>query len=128
MAAHPGSSVVPPTGEQTLPLAHLLGQLSRELDSLARIADDVQNLTATLTVGGYLTAEETRRLQQLDLLTQTLDDLTKATGQLVAGAPDCCIDGHALALTITLSDLRARLTGKGDGESPDDGVGTVAMF
>lgn len=128
MAAHPGSSVVPSTGEQTLPLARLLGQLSRELDSLARIADDVQNLTATLTVRGSLTAEETRRLQQLDLLTQSLDDLAKATGQLVEDAPDGRIDGHALALTITLSDLRARLTGKGDGESHDDGVGTVAIF
>lgn len=128
MAKHPGSSVVPSTVEQTLPLARLLRQLSRELDRLAKIADDVQNLTATLTVRGSLTAEETRRLQQLDLLTQSLDDLAKATGQLVEDAPDGRIDGHALALTITLSDLRARLTGKGDGESHDDGVGTVAIF
>lgn len=128
MAKHPGSSVVPSTVEQTLPLARLLRQLSRELDRLAKIADDVQNLTATLTVKGSLTAEETRRLQQLDLLTQTLDDLTKATRQLFKEAPDGGIDGHALALTITLSDLRARLTGEGDGENHEEGVGTVAMF
>ena len=108
-------------------LTDVLGQMSQELEYLSLVAEDVQDLTAALTAQGSLTADETRRLQQLDLLTQTLGDLTKVTRHLTEKVQDGVIDRHDLGLSIILADLRARLTGKGLRESRDD-AGNVALF
>jgi len=128
MTLHTGARTAASLDGRSLPLADVLGQMSRELENLTIVAEDVQNLTAALTAPGSLTAGQTRRLQQLDLLTQTLGDLANATRHLAGHAPDGAVETDDLGLSIILADLRARLTGKGVEEKPEEDAGTVALF
>jgi len=76
-------------GEQPAALSAILARLGRELDDLARCADDLQNTISGIVAGSRtaLSLEAQVGLQAADLLTQRLDRLARLMGSLEAEVP-----------------------------------------
>jgi hypothetical protein len=103
-----------------------LHAVSRELAGARDMALDLQEATSGLigrVTAGAAASESSSpdalfRLQNLDRLTQILDDLSSFLDQIARAAPDgWTIDAAAAARGLRLRTLAVRLTGR-EGEPP----------
>lgn len=102
-----------------------LHAVSRELAGARDMALDLQEATSGLigrvTAGAAsesLSPDTLFRLQNLDRLTQILDDLSRFLDEIARAAPDgWTIDAAAAARGLRLRALAVRLTGR-EGEPP----------
>lgn len=97
--------------------------ISRELAGARATAVDLQDATSELIglgamgagPSGNLPASVLFRLQSLDRLTQTLDELSRFVAELAAAAPDgWTLDATTAAGALRLRWLAARLAGEAD--------------
>lgn len=118
----------------TLPVEPMLQAVSTELASAREVALELQGTVSELVTriggpsGGADVLELLLRLQELDRLTQTLEDLSRFTASLArSGATGGGFDAVTAAGGLQLRDLADRLTGRGPAQSeleppPDDDV------
>lgn len=109
-------------------IASLLAAISEELASLAWNASDIQEALSSLSSGRGVQAETIKRLQVLDLMTQTLQDLSRTTRQLSQSGLDNRVATAPLNEVLVLTDLKARLLIKGGAKTGPPAPGSVALF
>ena len=96
------------------PMGVLLGRVKTELDTLTQIVGDMQSgLSPLLIDASQDDADKCRHAQNLDLVWQTLESLSRALHVAAsAGASEHPIDLDAVAEDLPLADLAARLRGQ----------------
>ena len=99
-------------------LSGVLEALEKECEAAARALDAFQAHSADLWPHVPMTPATTEAIQDLDRLTQTLDGLARALGELKASAPNTPIDPIPLSKAIGLDSLAMRIVPGGDGEKP----------
>ena len=111
--------------DEAEPLNALLGRLAGEL---ADLASAVEALEADLSVPADQVHDAARvmRVQTIDLTVQRLNGLRQFVGTIANSVPDTlAVDASAALALMTLSDMRARLSGANalhDGDSDDQGA------
>lgn len=94
------------------PLRHLLTRISNAISAAAVLSDDCQRYVGELIDGAEPVTSDHHRLQQLDLLSQTLHDLTCVLGRTAARvSPDISIDLDAVLSSVGLRALASNLAG-----------------
>ncbi|CAN1572664.1 hypothetical protein MCEMIH16_03375 [Caulobacteraceae bacterium] len=100
------------TGPDNVHLRHLLIRIGDALSSAADLSDDCQRYVGELIDGAEAVDGDHHRLQQLDLLSQTLHDLTGVIARTAARVPpDVSIDLSAVLSTVGLNALARTLAG-----------------
>lgn len=96
------------------PLSVLLVRMKAELDQLTQIVGDMQTGLSPLLVEASLDdPEKCRHAQNLDLVWQTLESLSRVLSVAAgAGASQHAIDLDAIAENLPLADVAARLRGR----------------
>ena len=93
-------------------LRHLLIRVGNAISSAAVLSDDCQRYVGDLIDGEEPVSGDHHRLQQLDLLSQTLHDLTCVIGKMAARvSPDVMIDLPAVLSSVGLQALASNLAG-----------------
>ncbi|MDJ1007081.1 MAG: hypothetical protein QNJ13_04580 [Paracoccaceae bacterium] len=109
-------------------MADLLRRLAGELAALSWRAERIQEVTGTIAEQAETGATALRYLQDLDLITQSLADLSQVTRVLSDAAPVGAIDAGTVAERLVLDDLRRRLTEPDGARRPPTSNGSVAFF
>jgi len=86
----------------------LLARVSRELAALEIALAAVQEAVADLTAQAPLEPDMLRRLQALDVVTQTAENLARVTAEMASAHPDAP-EASRLIDRIGMKDLAARL-------------------
>ena len=106
-----------------IPRSHLDAKLASEISGLAEISRDIQNdLSAFLTTDIQLAAHpELSRLQDLDRLTQTLENLATLHKNLMDHPEDTPLNSTEIAKNMPLQHLVDSLLGTQHTEPDSDG-------
>ena len=101
-------------GAPAASLSVLLARMKTELDSLTQIIGDMQTGLSPLLVDASLDdPEKCRHAQNLDLVWQTLESLSRVLHiAALEGASQHPVDIDAIADHLPLADLAARLRGR----------------
>ena len=103
----------------------LLGRISEELSDLAIVAATLEETVGQITErSAEVPAEVLRKLQALDLLRQSIEDLAAVTRCAAGGASDAA----AVQSAVHLHDLRARLSHGRAGTTVLREIGEVSLF
>jgi hypothetical protein len=96
----------------TVPVASVLGRMSRELRTLAGMTGQVQDLISRLVVVAAATdASSLRGLQRLDHIAQSIHGIASFLDMLAVTAPaNCQLDALAASRAVSISDLAERLS------------------
>ena len=93
-------------------LRHLLIRIGNAISAAAVLSDDCQRFIGDLIDGEEPVLGDHHRLQQLDLLSQTLHDLTCVVGKTAARvSPDVMIDLSAVLSSVGLTAQASNLAG-----------------
>ena len=93
-------------------LRHLLIRVGNAVSAAAVLSDDCQRYIGDLIDGDEPVLGDHHRLQQLDLLSQTLHDLTCVIGKTAARvSPEVMIDLPAVLSSVGLQALASNLAG-----------------
>jgi hypothetical protein len=121
-----GAQVRVDASSEHLDLAVLTHQVSDELGLLAHLAGDVQIALSMCQFDPAGSQAAIKGLQQIDRLTQTLEDLSRMTGVLATLVPnDLAVSKDAVLAPVVLRDLVSRFdksTGATSSPLPSDEV------
>lgn len=93
-------------------LRHLLIRIGNAISSAAVLSDDCQRYVGELIGAAEVVDGNHHRLQQLDLLSQTLHDLTGVIARTAARvSPDVTIDLNPVLSAVGLNALASTLAG-----------------
>ena len=100
-------------GLHPLPLAQVMRLVGEELRDLRDEGRHVEDAIAHALLDGETSRREALgNLQKIDLIVQTLSELSLFVGDLVAHVPEgCAVDVHHMLERITLRDLARKLAG-----------------
>ncbi|SHE86736.1 hypothetical protein SAMN05444339_102294 [Loktanella atrilutea] len=107
----------------TVPITVLLTRLADELN---RAADLAARVEATMHHGANLSGQDRSNLQNLDLLTQSLADLSRFASALGEAAPATPVNAAKALDALHLGAVAARLAGAD--ASTDPTHGDVSVF
>jgi len=128
-------SVSPPQSDQAAglePANIVLIRASIELQNMVLLSDHIQAVVSGLIEeNGAEPSDALYQLQSLDRLRQTIAGIAEFIGSLATDVPPYwSVDAKHAARSVSLSDLRARLTGEPDASAatPATDAGGCALF
>ena len=109
------------------PHAAVLSALAEELSQAARDLEDLQAVLAGLEMQAAPSPETVRRLQTIDRLTQTLEDLTTLAAYLSDRESEAALPAAEIAGCLRLGAGRHRVLGLASVQT-DTGAGQIDWF
>ena len=106
-----------------MPLKQLLTRLAAELKGATDLASGIE---ATMDHDANPNGADRRTLQNMDLLTQTLADLSRFGAAMAEAAPDTPVEPAAAFATVRLGAVASRLSGQNPSSEPKHG--DVSVF